>query len=166
MDSLSTLYNQDEEKGSVVQGVYVWARDRYIPPLTPYPYPDAPDHLEYNDPSSKMWAFCISQAHKHDTAMTERWKADMDGILIYVRTDRIIFDSPIHLSKPVCRRVCSPRQLLHSSSKATKPSSLILATYPQDFGRLQSNLLQCLMEPPYPLRRPLTHFGPHVMLSA
>ena len=95
MDSPSKLSVQDEEKGSVVQGMYVWTRDRCIPALTPYAYP-APDHLESNDPSSKMWAFCISQAEKHDTAMAERWKADMDGILIYVRTDRIIFDSPIH----------------------------------------------------------------------
>ncbi|KAI9454473.1 hypothetical protein BJY52DRAFT_724952 [Lactarius psammicola] len=30
-----------------------------------------------------MWALCIAQADKHDTAMVERWKADMDGILIY-----------------------------------------------------------------------------------
>jgi hypothetical protein len=33
-----------------------------------------------------MWALCIAQADEHDTAMVERWKADMDGILIYVRT--------------------------------------------------------------------------------
>jgi hypothetical protein len=32
-----------------------------------------------------MWALCIAQAEEHDTAMVERWKADMDGILIYVR---------------------------------------------------------------------------------
>ncbi|KAI0247268.1 hypothetical protein BJV78DRAFT_1285694 [Lactifluus subvellereus] len=62
MDSPSKLSNQDEEKGGVVQ---------------------APDPLESNDPSSKMWAFCISQAENHDTATAERWKADMDGILIY-----------------------------------------------------------------------------------
>ncbi|KAI0247725.1 107-domain-containing protein [Lactifluus subvellereus] len=30
-----------------------------------------------------MWALCISQADKHDTAMAERWKADMEGILLY-----------------------------------------------------------------------------------
>ncbi|KAH9058077.1 hypothetical protein EDB87DRAFT_1685723 [Lactarius vividus] len=41
------------------------------------------DNRDLNDPSSKMWAICIAQADKHDTAMVERWKADMDGILIY-----------------------------------------------------------------------------------
>jgi hypothetical protein len=38
-----------------------------------------------DDPSSKMWILSITHADKHDSAMVERWKADMDGILIYVR---------------------------------------------------------------------------------
>ena len=38
-----------------------------------------------DDPSSKMWILAIAHADKHDGAMVERWKADMDGILIYVR---------------------------------------------------------------------------------
>ncbi|KAI0259470.1 hypothetical protein BC834DRAFT_974274 [Gloeopeniophorella convolvens] len=36
-----------------------------------------------NDPASKMWAICISKAEKSDEAIVERWKADMDGILIF-----------------------------------------------------------------------------------
>ncbi|KAH9954596.1 hypothetical protein BC827DRAFT_956572 [Russula dissimulans] len=40
--------------------------------------------LNYNDdPSTKMWALCLSHADKHDAEMLDRWKADMDGILIY-----------------------------------------------------------------------------------
>ena len=38
-----------------------------------------------DDPSSKMWILSITHADKHDSGMVERWKADMDGILIYVR---------------------------------------------------------------------------------
>ena len=38
-----------------------------------------------DDPSSKMWILSITHADKHDSAMVERWKADMDGILVYVR---------------------------------------------------------------------------------
>ncbi|KAH9954569.1 hypothetical protein BC827DRAFT_1143419, partial [Russula dissimulans] len=30
-----------------------------------------------------MWAICLSHAEKHDVDMLNRWKADMDGILIY-----------------------------------------------------------------------------------
>ncbi|KAI0298316.1 hypothetical protein BC826DRAFT_877635, partial [Russula brevipes] len=30
-----------------------------------------------------MWALCISHAERHDAAMVERWKDDMDGILVY-----------------------------------------------------------------------------------
>ncbi|KAI9460120.1 hypothetical protein BJY52DRAFT_1263070 [Lactarius psammicola] len=60
MDPTDKPFNQDEEKGDVVK-----------------------DNRDLHDPSSKMWGLCISQADKHDTAMVERWKADMDGILIY-----------------------------------------------------------------------------------
>lgn len=38
-----------------------------------------------DDPSLRMWILSIAHADKHDSAMVERWKADMDGILIYVR---------------------------------------------------------------------------------
>ncbi|KAI9508981.1 hypothetical protein F5148DRAFT_1191240 [Russula earlei] len=30
-----------------------------------------------------MWAVCLSHAERHDADMLDRWKADMDGILIY-----------------------------------------------------------------------------------
>ncbi|KAH9021296.1 hypothetical protein EDB85DRAFT_432625 [Lactarius pseudohatsudake] len=60
MDSGNKPSNRDEKTGNVVK-----------------------DNRNLNDPSSKMWALCIAQADKHDTAMVERWKADMDGILIY-----------------------------------------------------------------------------------
>ncbi|KAI0291172.1 hypothetical protein B0F90DRAFT_406678 [Multifurca ochricompacta] len=60
MDSAAKAVNKDEEKGSVTK-----------------------DSRSNNDPASKMWALCISHADKHDTAMVEGWKADMDGILIY-----------------------------------------------------------------------------------
>ena len=39
-----------------------------------------------DDPSTKMWLLSISQADKYDAALAEGWKADMDGILIYVRS--------------------------------------------------------------------------------
>ena len=35
-----------------------------------------------------MWAFCVTQADEPDKAMVERWKTEMDGILIYVRPAR------------------------------------------------------------------------------
>jgi len=38
-----------------------------------------------DEPSANMWALSISHATKHDAAMIDRWKSDMDGILIYVR---------------------------------------------------------------------------------
>lgn len=38
-----------------------------------------------DDPSTKMWLLSISLADKYDAAMAEGWKADMGGILVYVR---------------------------------------------------------------------------------
>ncbi|KAF8272415.1 hypothetical protein EI94DRAFT_1718601 [Lactarius quietus] len=60
MDAADKPSSQDREKGKVVK-----------------------DNRDLHDPASKMWALCIAQADEHDTAMVERWKADMDGILIY-----------------------------------------------------------------------------------
>lgn len=60
MDATDKPSNQDKEKGKGVK-----------------------DNRDLHDPASKMWALCIAQADEHDTAMVERWKADMDGILIY-----------------------------------------------------------------------------------
>ena len=37
------------------------------------------------EPSTKMWTLSLSHTTKHDEAMAERWKSDMDGILVYVR---------------------------------------------------------------------------------
>jgi hypothetical protein len=39
-------------------------------------------------PSSKIWSLYISEAEKHDRALAESWKGDMDGILIFVSSYR------------------------------------------------------------------------------
>jgi Family of unknown function (DUF6535) len=38
-----------------------------------------------DDPSVKIWNLALAHAKEHDADMVERWKGDMDGILIYVR---------------------------------------------------------------------------------
>jgi hypothetical protein len=38
-----------------------------------------------DEPSTKMWTLSLSHSTKHDEAMADRWKSDMDGILVYVR---------------------------------------------------------------------------------
>lgn len=38
----------------------------------------------YDDPSSKIWSVYVAEADMHDKTLVESWKADMDGILIYV----------------------------------------------------------------------------------
>ena len=74
---------QDEEQGKIAKGLCSH-RNSHIstfynilfPPLAIPPG---------DDPSTKMWVLSISHADKHDSEMVERWKDDMDGILIYVR---------------------------------------------------------------------------------
>jgi hypothetical protein len=85
----------DEEKGPVVKGT---PQISVIPTLISYIHP-LPDHRDSDDPSSMMWALCISKTDKHDTAMAERWKADMDGILLYVRIEMVGFSSLTHLAQ-------------------------------------------------------------------
>jgi hypothetical protein len=38
-----------------------------------------------DEPSTTMWTLSLSHSTKHDEAMADRWKSDMDGILVYVR---------------------------------------------------------------------------------
>lgn len=78
----------DEEKGKEPKGVC--SHENYnvsslfsdIVLLAPPASTPASD-----DPSAKMWLLSISQADKYDAAVAEGWKADMDGILIYVRSN-------------------------------------------------------------------------------
>jgi hypothetical protein len=75
----------DEEKGKAASGVYSH-RIRRLVSLSKIVFPLVAILVASgDDPSSKMWILSITHADKHDSAMVERWKADMDGILIYVR---------------------------------------------------------------------------------
>jgi hypothetical protein len=82
MDSEKGSTLQDEEKGKVAKGAC-----SQIPSRLPFlnSYSVAVLAAVGDDPSSKMWILSITHADKHDSAMVERWKADMDGILVYVR---------------------------------------------------------------------------------
>jgi hypothetical protein len=35
--------------------------------------------------SAKVWSIYIAEAERYDTALVEGWKADMEGLLIFVR---------------------------------------------------------------------------------
>jgi Family of unknown function (DUF6535) len=54
-----------------------------------------------------MWALCILHANEHDAAMVTLWKADMDGILIYVSMLRSLSMALSYLNKTVLRPVFS-----------------------------------------------------------
>jgi len=76
---------QDEETGKVMKG---GCRHGIATPLSDIlllPTLAAASLLGDDDTSVKMWTLSISHATQHDTAMADRWKNDMDGILIYVR---------------------------------------------------------------------------------
>lgn len=51
----------------------------------PVGHPVNPQATNYDDPSSKVWSVYVAEADAHDKTLVEGWKADMDGILIYVR---------------------------------------------------------------------------------
>jgi hypothetical protein len=40
-----------------------------------------------DDPSTKIWFLSVSHADRFDAAIADIWKADMDGILVYVRSN-------------------------------------------------------------------------------
>ncbi len=75
----------DEEKGKEPIGVCSHKNCNVSSLFSDIVLP-APPNPASDDPSTKMWLLSISQADKYDAAIAEGWKADMDGILIYVRS--------------------------------------------------------------------------------
>jgi uncharacterized membrane protein len=56
--------------------------------------------------SAKLWAVYISEAEKYDKAMVERWRTDMEGLLIFVSVTWVKGE---HRFTSSTRRVSSPR---------------------------------------------------------
>src|SRR5579863_4152837 len=112
-----------------------------------------------------MWTLNISHTTKRDAAMVDRWKSDMDGILIYVRLKMAqTFGTPFTFLTTLSRRVYSLQRLLRSSLKATSTSSLMHLKYPRGFfNESRRNSLGSPTENDSPLRL-LKHFSLNVML--
>ena len=89
-----------------------------------------------DDPSAKIWNLSLARTSEHDAAMIDRWKGDMDGILIYVCFRTVYRRLELHLpfGTMLSRQVYSPRRSLHFSSKATSTSSPIPLRGPPTFG--------------------------------
>jgi hypothetical protein len=117
------------------------------------------------DPSAKMWTLSISHFSEHDAAMAKRWKNDMDGILIYVRSTWFIgYSNPINVLETSSRQVFSLPRLPHFSSTATSYSSLIPPTCPPDFFyKSRRNSPASPTKIDSPLRPLTTPFGPNDM---
>jgi hypothetical protein len=47
----------------------------------------SPLHALTEDSSAKFWSVYISEAEHYDSALVESWKADMEGMLIFVSQD-------------------------------------------------------------------------------
>jgi hypothetical protein len=70
----------------------------------------------------RFWWFYLDEAEKLDKTMTDSWKGDTDGILIFVN----ILLSLVHLqylTMATCRLVFSLPPLARSSSRVTNSSN-------------------------------------------
>ncbi len=74
---------RDEEKGRAPKGVCSYGNYHFTSLLSDIML-GTQSKPGGDDPSTRMWSLSISHADKFDTAIADRWKADMDGILIYV----------------------------------------------------------------------------------
>jgi hypothetical protein len=83
MDRRNRSAVRDEENGNVENGAFS-PGNCHISSLFPDIVFLVRSKPANEDPSAKMWFLFISQADKFDAAVAERWKADMDGILVYV----------------------------------------------------------------------------------
>ncbi|KAH0588326.1 hypothetical protein J132_04057 [Termitomyces sp. J132] len=55
--------------------------------------PSVEDQVNHNDqPAQKFWSIYVDEATKHDANLTDRWKADLDSTLIFVRVFFVLLD--------------------------------------------------------------------------
>jgi hypothetical protein len=45
----------------------------------------------YGDPSGRLWMMYLTEAEKEDKEITESWKGDAEGILVFVSPRPFIF---------------------------------------------------------------------------
>ena len=45
----------------------------------------------YGDPSGRLWMMYLTEAEKEDKEITESWKGDAEGILLFVSARAFIF---------------------------------------------------------------------------
>lgn len=76
----------------------------------PLPHAGEHDHATlgntFIDPQDKFWSMYLSDAEKYDKFRIESWKGDTEGILIFVRALRFLFQSHYSLLDRL-RLVCS-----------------------------------------------------------
>jgi len=106
---------QDEEKGKAAK-------------------PAAPSLPGGDDPSAKMWSLSISQFSEHDAAMAERWKNDMDGILIYtgvfsatvaaflIDSYKLLKPDPTEVSSRLLQQITQELAGISNSDRFTPPT--------------------------------------------
>ena len=83
MDSRTSTPQDKEKRGTecVCSSGIAVLHSNYLLPSTLGPAGMPGD----DDPSVKMWALSILHANQHDNAMIDRWKKDLDGIIVHVR---------------------------------------------------------------------------------
>ncbi|KAH9991404.1 hypothetical protein BJV77DRAFT_946490 [Russula vinacea] len=81
-----------------------------------------------------MWILSVSHADKHDAAMVERWKDDMDGILVYtgvfsatvaaflIESYKYLKPDPTDVSSTLLRQVTQELAGISSGDRVTAPT--------------------------------------------
>jgi hypothetical protein len=84
MSSMATLTSNPHNINDIKQ---------QLPPTTStLPTASGSHHVgnQYIDhPSEQIWSIYLSGAERYDKALTDGWKSDMDGILIFVSASRV-----------------------------------------------------------------------------
>jgi hypothetical protein len=73
----------------------------------------------FTDPSGPLFSMYLDRAEEKDKKMTDRWKADADGILIFVSSHiSCLFSRQLRIYRPVCFQLWL-RRLLESPSRTS-----------------------------------------------
>ena len=79
------------------------------------------DRPKLVDSSARLFSMYNTKTKAHDEKMTEGWKGDADGIILFVRENKLFL--PQHPLRCHHRLVCSQRPLHHSLEARSRTSS-------------------------------------------
>jgi hypothetical protein len=114
------------------------------------------DGWGFTDSSGPLFSMYLERAEAQDQKMTDRWKADADGILVFV-SGHSSMPRPFVGQLGIYRLVCFLPQLQRLSESPSRTSNQTRRIPPRSILQISIRYLRMLMSPSLPRYPPLPH---------